>query len=209
MQVRILYIIAAATVFIGALFAGYYGSGGMQQVEKTALPRSAESVVDEKLVEAFAPQFKTLRIATEEKYIEDSAFLNPEGKEIGWQNFKGKYLLVNFWATWCGPCVRELPSLEKLRDQYAGSDLEIIAIAVDYNKDLKILQEFLDYREIGHFALYFDHQSDVRANVPMRGIPTSYLIDPKGQILYVFEGDADWVSPESIAFFEALLSQKQ
>ncbi len=135
-------------------------------------------------------------------------FLTPQGDNVTWDNFKGKYLLVNFWATWCGPCVVELPSLDKLQSRFKNSDLGVIAVSLDQQRNHEYIKKFTYNRNIGEFAAYFDKYNEIKRNIRMRGIPTTYLLNPNGKILYIFEGDAEWDSPSSIEFFNTLL-QKQ
>jgi len=138
--------------------------------------------------------------------VVDVRFLSPEIDKVSWQDFKGDYLLVNFWATWCAPCVTELPSLEKLAQKFDGKGLEVIAISLDTMRNQTQIKTFLANRNIGDFAAYFDDESLIQRNIKMRGIPTSLLLDKDGNILYVFEGDAQWNSPSAVSFFENLLN---
>ena len=133
-------------------------------------------------------------------------FLNPDGKTTSWNDYAGDYLLVNFWATWCPPCVLELPSLEKLANKFDGKGLKVIAVSLDAGRNQQDIKDFLLNRGIGDFAAYHDNQQLVQKNISMRGIPTTVLLDPKGNILYVFEGDAVWDSAPALEFFRKVLN---
>ncbi len=150
------------------------------------------------------------RVITKNRLIamKEARFLSPEGNEVSWSEFDGEYLLVNFWASWCAPCVTELPSLDKLQKKFKGKGLTVIAISLDQGRSHEEIKQYLYNRNIGNFAGYFDHDSDVQNNIAMRGIPTTYLLDLKGHVLHVFEGDANWGSSESLSFFQTLLNQK-
>lgn len=154
----------------------------------------------------FAAEFS--RVVTKNRFEEmvPASFVDPKGQQIGWEVFDGQYLLVNFWASWCGPCVVELPSLEKLQKKFAGKGLEVIAISIDQGRNHAQIKEYLKNRYIGQFAAYWDDQENVQKSVYMRGIPTTYLLGPKGNVLHIFEGDADWADPVSIDFFSKLLN---
>lgn len=158
--------------------------------------------------ERFASQFD--RVLTRNRYMDmkQATFMSPEGKRVNWQVFDGKYLLVNFWATWCPPCVLELPSLNKLKDKFEGQGLEVIAISMDTSRTQDDIKKFLKNRGIGQFAAYLDDVNEVQKSIYMRGLPTSYLLNPSGQILYIFEGDAVWSSPAATDFFETILNVK-
>lgn len=156
--------------------------------------------------DAFSRYFSRVTMKNRLNPMEAVNFLSPQGKEIGWSEFEGKYLLVNFWASWCAPCVTELPSLDKLQQKIGGKGIEIIAISLDQGRSHEEIKQYLHNRNIGEFAAFFDHKNEVLRNIYMRGIPTTYLLNQRGQVLTIFEGDADWNSPESRAFFENILN---
>ncbi len=155
---------------------------------------------------AFAKEFD--RVLSRDRYVDmaSATFMSPEKRRVNWQIFDGKYLLVNFWATWCAPCVLELPSLDRLQKKFDDTGLEVIAISVDTSLQHDDVTSFLEGRGIGRFAAYFDDVREVQKSTYMRGIPTSYLLDPKGRIMHVFEGDAAWDSPAAVSFFEEVLN---
>lgn len=154
----------------------------------------------------FASHFSRVITKNRETPMTPTRFATPSGEAVSWQDFEGEYLLVNFWATWCAPCVVELPSLDKLEKKFNGKGLKIIAVSLDFQRSHDDVNKFLYSRNIGEFAGYMDVFSEIQKNVTMRGIPTSYLLDPKGNVLHIFEGDARWDAPEAIRFFEKLLN---
>lgn len=139
----------------------------------------------------------------------EAEFVDPDGDSVDWGDFDGQYVLVNFWATWCPPCVVELPSLDRLQRHFKGRGLEVIAVSMDQQRTQKQIKDFLYSRNIGNFAAHWDYRGEVRKKVYMRGLPTSYLLDPKGNILHIFEGDANWASPISMEFFSELLNTQK
>ena len=161
----------------------------------------------------FARQFSAVQARNRAEKMPLATFMSPEqtssgqARRVNWQVFEGQYLLVNFWATWCGPCVVELPSFDKLRQKFEGKGLEVIAISLDTQRNQEQIKAFLRNRNIGEFSAYFDDAREVKSAIAMRGIPTTYLLDPQGNILYVFEGDAVWHSSAAVEFFEAVLAQ--
>lgn len=155
----------------------------------------------------FVEEFSRVITKNRANSMPEIEFLDPEGKSQTWKDFEGNYLLVNFWATWCPPCIVELPSMGRLQKSFKGRGLEVIAVSVDTLKTQEQIKDFLYSRDIGEFAAYWDAKDEVEKNVPMRGIPTTYLLDPEGNILHIFEGDANWASPAAYAFFKELLNQ--
>ncbi len=150
------------------------------------------------------------RILARQRYADmgRATFMSPENRRVNWRMFDGDYLLVNFWATWCAPCVLELPSLGRLKKQFEGQGLNVISISIDATRSHDDIKAFLSNRGIGEFAAYLDDVGEVQKTTYMRGIPTSYLLDRRGRILYIFEGDAVWDSSSSFSFFKELLNQK-
>ena len=153
----------------------------------------------------FKRQFS--RVTTKRRYkdLPVATFLSPEGKRYNWQTVSGDYKLINFWASWCAPCVLELPSLEKLAKRYKGKGLDVIPISIDTRYSHEQIKRFLDNRGISDFAAYYDDSGEIQQAIRIAGLPTSYLLDPKGRITHIFEGDANWVSTPSIQFFDQVL----
>lgn len=200
---KILISILGFCAFILAALTGYYSPDLLKSYRDYSY---RQPVIPEKIEGDFAANFQLMQVSNEPMTLPDEVFFGPDGKEARFSDFKGKPLLVNLWATWCAPCVVELPSLQKLKDQY-GDKMQVIAVSVDAGKDEKAISSFLEKRGIGDFAAYSDKDSALSRKVNIRGLPTSFLVGRDGLILYRFEGDADWTSQESKAFFDALLLQ--
>ncbi|NQZ13582.1 MAG: TlpA family protein disulfide reductase [Alphaproteobacteria bacterium] len=197
-----LFVTALFLLFFISLSIGYWSA--QQDSDVIVVLDEPQSPQEDKPLKAF--DFKTKKHFEDPKPLPKLSFLNPEGEKVSWDNFKGKYTLVNFWATWCGPCVVELPTLQELKHIFRDKPFDVVAVSLDMTGDQERLAAFLKRRGIEDFALYFDKDGDIQRNIPMRGIPTTFLLNPDGQLLYIFEGDANWSSPPSVAFFSKLLS---
>jgi thiol-disulfide isomerase/thioredoxin len=133
----------------------------------------------------------------------DVSFTDAIGKTVHLAGFKGRPLLVNLWATWCPPCVREMGTLAALQ-RAEGGKVEVVAISVDSDTDTAKAKAFL----AGYPPLVF-HQDAKYAFLadfdphPM-GFPTTYLIDRHGQLRGVYAGEADWNSPQAKAVADRL-----
>lgn len=141
--------------------------------------------------------------------INDFAFLGPDGQYQKLEDYKGRYVLFNLWATWCGYCLEELPSLGRLQEKAKGSNLDVIAISVESNATISGLKEFLRLRGIGDFALNYDYDRDVQYALPASVLPVTFLVNPEGQVVYSFGGKAEWDSPEAIALLETFIPVNQ
>lgn len=130
-------------------------------------------------------------------------FFGPQEEELSISNYRGSYVLLNLWATWCPPCIEELPSLERLtNNQSLSSRLIIIALSVDQNKSREDIIAFLSSKNIGHFAHYHDRNQKMIRLYPVEAMPTTLLINPKGEIIYEMIGPTDWDDPEIVAFLQ-------
>jgi len=195
-----LFLLIGGSVAL-AYQAGRQGAGG----DTTAIPAP---VMPEKITNAFAAQFRAVRVPDSPMTLPDIKIKNPEGRDISLDTYAGKPLLINFWGTWCPPCIVELPSLQRFRDHYKG-DLTVIGIAVEPQKTHAEVKDFLKKRELDDFAAYMDDGGRMAGALRAVGLPTSFLIGSKGEILYVFEGEADWASPATKEFFDVFVLQNR
>lgn len=140
------------------------------------------------------------------KAMYEGHFYDLDGNKKTWSDYEGKFLLVNFWATWCAPCVVELPTLQELGEKFKNQNFEVIAISIDMAATPEKLSKFLDGRMLSNFAGFMDTDRILQKNIPMRGIPTTFLLNPKGELMYVFEGESNWSNPPAIDFFHRILT---
>ena len=118
--------------------------------------------------------------------------------------YKGKVVFLNFWATWCGPCRFEMPSMQELYTRYKDDGLEIVA--VNLQEDKKSVQKFVD--EMGlSFTVLLDKNGRVGAMYGARSIPTSYIIDRNGYVIAGTIGTREWNTSKYFNFFERLLAE--
>ena len=123
-------------------------------------------------------------------------FRTLDGAEKTMADFKGRLVLLNIWASWCGPCVDEMPSLDALAAAYPSDKLTIIALSVDRG-GARAVKGFLDKVPLETLVPYLETDFTLQRAVRMVGLPTSYLIDGEGRKLGSFLGPADWNSPEA------------
>ena len=129
-------------------------------------------------------------------------FTLPDLEGHSWQlsEFRGQTLLINFWATWCAPCRREMPALDRLHQRMAGAGFHVIGIHVGPNT---AIDSFLKETPVS-FPILVD--ADLRlANWKVPAIPATFLIDAEGKVRYSAFGEREWDAPEAVEFFTALI----
>lgn len=120
-------------------------------------------------------------------------FLDPDGQRINLDAYRGETLLVNFWATWCAPCVKELPSLDALQAEMGSEDFQVLIVSID-RKGLEVAQPFLDDLGIEHLKTAADPKGKLAREMKATGLPTTVLISDEGKVLGRILGDAEWNS---------------
>ncbi|PZQ46108.1 MAG: hypothetical protein DI551_05730 [Micavibrio aeruginosavorus] len=209
MKNKIIFASVVALVFTLAALTGFYGPAKLKAYQGEKLQESfTPGSVPKLVLDRFSRQFAKVLVASEAQYMPEEPFLDPKSNTVRMRDFQGRPTLVNLWATWCAPCVVELPSLEKFEKHYRGR-INVLAVAVEEGKDPGDIAKFLESRLLGDFAGYVDKGGRFASNLGIRGIPTSFVIGSDGLILYRLEGDADWTSPEVQAFFDILLLQNR
>jgi len=133
------------------------------------------------------------------------SFTSRGGKALRLADFRGRFLLVNLWPTWCGPCVREMPSLDRLQ-ALLGDRLSVLAISEDRGAG-PVVEPFLDKLGLRRLAVYLDPDTAAQQAFAVRGLPTSFLIDRDGRLLASLEGAAEWDAPAMVARLERYLRQ--
>lgn len=128
-----------------------------------------------------------------------------DGKLVSLNDYRGKVVLVNIWATWCRPCVDEMPSMQKLYQELQDDDFEILAVSVDTLGE-KVVKPFMQKYQLTFPAL-LDPQGSIKASYGATGIPESFIIDRQGLLVKKVIGAIDWSSPEVFGFFRNLIQQ--
>ncbi|TWA62107.1 thiol-disulfide isomerase/thioredoxin [Azospirillum brasilense] len=131
--------------------------------------------------------------------VPELPFMDGEGRRVDLSEFKDRLVLLNLWATWCAPCVKEMPALDRLQAQLGGPGFQVVALSVDRGGKDQV-QPFYQRTGVKNLALYLDPSSASMQTLKLRGLPTTLLVDQEGRELGRIEGAVEWDSPEVIAF---------
>lgn len=140
-----------------------------------------------------------------DKKAPDFSLLDLNGKKVGLKDFKGKIVLLNFWATWCGPCKEEMPFLETLHQQFKEKSFVVLTVSVDY-EGAKLVQEFINKQRYT-FPVLLDPTCEVLDLFEVKGIPTTFIIDKKGKMLGRAIGPRDWKCQEVVSLISTLVEK--
>lgn len=141
--------------------------------------------------------------------VPEGSFNDAAGNEVGLDSFKGKTILVNYWATWCGPCEKEMPALGALQTARGSDAFEVVAISIDSDEDVDYAKRRLT--ELGAANIAFRHapldRGEIVYGANVQGFPTTILYGPDGLELARLSGEADWAASEAVQFIDAALRQ--
>lgn len=126
-----------------------------------------------------------------------------EGDKISLSSLRGKWVFLNFWATWCGPCVVEMPMMNKLYNELKNEPFEMIAVSIDEAPADKV-KRFAKELEID-FTVLLDRSNDAARQYGIISIPFTLIINPKGEIVTKASGMREWDSPEVIDYLRGLM----
>ncbi|HXT08486.1 MAG TPA: TlpA disulfide reductase family protein [Roseiarcus sp.] len=191
----------AVAVVAAAAFYGTKPQGG-----KGACPAASTAIAD-KLRPLAHGEIAALAVDKTPRPASDLAFAGAQGQKLKLADFKGRAIVLNLWATWCGPCRAEMPTLDKLQAEAGGPKFEVVTVNTDTAR-LERAGKFLDDIGVKHLTRYADHSGDAFETLRLAGkalgLPTSLLIDADGCEIGVVAGPANWASPEALAAVKVL-----
>jgi thiol-disulfide isomerase/thioredoxin len=141
------------------------------------------------------------------QFLRDVRFEDAGGEGLWLSDFQGRVVLLNLWATWCAPCRREMPTLDRLQARLGGPEFEVVALSLD-RKGAPAVEAF--FRDLGvrHLAIYVDRTARAASMLEATGLPTTLLIDRETMEIGRLAGPAEWDSPEMIALIERYVKRQ-
>lgn len=132
-------------------------------------------------------------------------FINRKNREITLQAFRGSYVLLNVWATWCAPCREEMPALDRLQKKLGGPDFHVLPLSIDETHS-GVIRKFYAEMKIEHLYVYHDPSGESFTSLNLPAIPATILLDREGRGLGYVVGPVKWDSDEIAAEIETYLS---
>jgi thiol-disulfide isomerase/thioredoxin len=165
---------------------------------------AAETATDTSTIEALRDgDMQKLMFHSEPQPVSQIPFTDAEGGEHSLADWQGKHVVVNFWATWCAPCRKEMPGLDRLQAEFGGDDFEVVTIATGRNS-LTGIRKFFEETGVTNLPILLDPKSDLARDMAVLGLPITVLLDPEGREIARLRGDAEWDSESARAIVAAL-----
>jgi thiol-disulfide isomerase/thioredoxin len=188
LNVRLLIIVAVGAIVAVSCFAVYSMLGGDNAAEHSELG-----------------SLDNYKAATELKAVPEIHFLDGAGKDRTLADFKGKVVVLNLWATWCTPCVAEMPTLERLQQKMGENDVVVIALSIDRG-GVDTVREFFERVGVKALPVFVDPTMRAQSTLSAFGLPTTIIIDRDGKERGRLLGPAEWDSNRAIELIEAAMA---
>ena len=208
-SVRLIMIAAVAGILAGAVavYVRNMGSGNGAEGLFAASSSACEGAIEQvKSVSQFSKGQVAAMVAAQPPRPLDLAFKGPEGQELKTADFKGKTVLLNLWATWCGPCREEMPALNALQKDMGDPEFEVVAVNINTGDDEKPKAFLADYG-IDKLGYYRDSSMGVFNALKKQGLafglPVTLVVDSQGCLISAMNGPAAWDSADGKALIAA------
>jgi thiol-disulfide isomerase/thioredoxin len=186
--------VGAAVIIIAVAFVASGGRESAQQAEKAADPAPVTAAGNAPAAPQEEAHEDTIVWHETPVSAPMTVFKDAADADQTLAAFKGKVLLVNFWATWCAPCVKEMPMLDALEAKLGGSNFQVLAISQD-REGAKVAKPFAEKNDWKHLALFTEADRKFSRDAKLRGLPTTLVIDKSGQEVARVEGELNWTAP--------------
>lgn len=157
-------------------------------------------------IELRTGDMRKLNFHSAPKAVGDAVFVDEKGNPHQLADYQGQVILVNFWATWCAPCRKEMPTLEALQKALGGEDFQVVTIATGRNVPAAVTRFFAE-AGVERLPVLFDARSTLARQMAVFGLPATVLVDRDGREIARLTGDADWSSESALAVIGAVIGE--
>ena len=140
--------------------------------------------------------------------IEAVPFKDSQGKPVDFSQYKGKVIMVNMWATWCPPCVRELPAISRFSDKIGSEEFEVLPVSIDLDGN-KQVEPFLKSLGMENFTTYYDKEQSLSDVFPLDTIPATFILNRDGELIAFVRTFVDWDDDKAVTLIKGFLEQTQ
>ena len=151
---------------------------------------------------------KKLNFHSEAKDVSSKPYIKEDGSEGMLSDHKGKIVLLNFWATWCAPCRKEMPMLSELQTELGGNTFEVVTLATGRNA-LPAMKKFLSKIDVDNLPLHRDPKQKIARDMAVLGLPITVILNTEGQEIARLRGDADWSSENAKDILRAVIAAQE
>ncbi|MEO0393045.1 MAG: TlpA disulfide reductase family protein [Pseudomonadota bacterium] len=178
-------------------------AGAVSLIVSVAMPKTVQAAgqVFEEAQAALIGELENFVLHDEPKPLPPLAITDEAGNPVDFADFEGRVVLLNIWATWCRPCIAEMPSLNALQARAAGSEFDVVPLSLD--RGPVVVQQFYKDYNLKNLLIFMDEDDAAVANLEVGGLPTSILVDHNGYEVGRLTGDADWNADEVIKLIGA------
>lgn len=189
-------LLMAAVVFAGSMTAAAL-------IYKSRLP--TDSAVTPGTLTAPSKPATAFKLHKQPRVLESFKFVNGEWQAASLEDFLGKVVLLNMWATWCGPCRAEMPTLDRLQATLGGRDFEVVALSIDEG-GIPVVKKFYEELGLKSLRIYVDPTLKAPITLKALGVPTTLLINREGKEIGRYAGPAEWDSPTIVSIIRQQLA---
>jgi thiol-disulfide isomerase/thioredoxin len=207
---RLAIILAGGVAGVVVGLAGVYGIATLTRNAGADAACKPAMELARKVAPFAKGEVAAVNIAKGPLKVPDLAFQDASGKPLTLENWRGRTVLLNLWATWCVPCRKEMPSLDALQAELGGPDFEVVTVNID-TRDPEKPKTWLKEVGVSKLAYYADPAAktfqDLKAVGRAFGMPTTLLIGPQGCEIGTIAGPAEWASDDAIALIKAAITR--
>jgi len=167
-----------------------------------ATPASADMAAIEAMREG---DMRKLLFHSDPQPVSAQSYEREDGSDGYLSDYHGKYVVLNFWATWCPPCRKEMPMLSELQAEFGGEKLEVVTLATGRNSPVG-MKRFFEEIGVDNLPLHRDPQASIGREMGVFGLPVTVVLTPEGEEIARMTGEADWASDEAKALIGALIA---